>query len=201
MKEIILILCAGFLLSCGGDSEGEDQNSSDSTATEKVEAEENVEKEKTKKPKSPRLLSEGTSDGVSISIDFGSPYVKGRTIWGDLVPYGEVWRAGANEATAVTFESDVMFADAEVSAGTYALFIVPIAEGDWQVILNEEWSKEEHGVWGAYDHNPEKDVAKIDIAPDWRQEAEESLRFTVVEEGIEFAWENVAFTIGISANN
>jgi len=198
MRRVYILILSAALFGCGGGEEENSETSTDSTTVETEVSEENVEKPK-KKPKSPRVQASGMVDGVQVDIDYGSPFVKGRTIWGELVPYDKVWRAGANEATSITFDGDILFADAEVAAGTYALFIKPVAEGDWQVILNEEWSKEEHGVWGAYDHDPTKDVARIDIAPDWRQELEESMRFSVVNAGIEFAWEYVAFTVGIEA--
>ncbi|MBN4071204.1 DUF2911 domain-containing protein, partial [Crocinitomix catalasitica] len=159
-----------------------------------------IEEDKTQRA-SPRTTSSGQVDGVQIDIDYGSPFVKDRTIWGELVPYDKVWRAGADEATAITFGSDVLFVDAEIKAGTYALFIKPQAESDWQIILNEEWSQEEHGVWGAYNHDPTKDVARIDIAPELLEQSEESLQYAVLEDGIKFAWEKVAITIGIKAKS
>jgi len=74
---------------------------------------------------------------TEITVDYSSPAVKGRPIWGALVPYGEMWRTGANAATKISFSRDVTFGDKPVPAGTYALFTIP-AKGAWTVILNKK---------------------------------------------------------------
>lgn len=198
MRRVYILILSAALFGCGGEGEESNETGTDSTATETEEVSEEVEAPE-KKAKSPRLQASGSIDGVQVDIDYGSPYVKERTIWGDLVAYDKVWRAGANEATAITFSTDVLFGDAEVAAGTYALFVKPMAEGDWEVILNEEWSKEEHGVWGAYDHDPTKDIARVDIAPTWNEELQESLEYQITDGGVMFAWEYATFTVGIQA--
>ena len=70
-----------------------------------------------------------------VTVSFHRPGVKGREIWGDLVPYGAIWRAGANASTTLTFESDVKIGDETVKAGTYGLFVLPTAD-EWTFILN-----------------------------------------------------------------
>ena len=74
---------------------------------------------------------------TTITVDYSSPAVKGRKIWGALVPFDKMWRTGANVATKITFSKDVTFADAPVPAGTYSLFTIPAKTGDWTVILNK----------------------------------------------------------------
>jgi hypothetical protein len=74
---------------------------------------------------------------TEITVDYSSPAVKGRPIWGALVPYGELWRTGANQATKITFSRDVIFGDKPVPAGSYALFTIP-AKGAWTVVLNKK---------------------------------------------------------------
>ena len=74
---------------------------------------------------------------TEITVDYSSPAVKGRPIWGALVPYGELWRTGANQATKITFSRDVIFGDNPVPAGSYALFTIP-AKGAWTVVLNKK---------------------------------------------------------------
>lgn len=74
----------------------------------------------------------GLSD---VTVSFHRPGVKGREIWGDLVPYGAIWRAGANASTTLTFESDVKIGGETVKAGTYGLFVLPTAD-EWTFILN-----------------------------------------------------------------
>lgn len=195
MKKLIYTLALPALLfACGsGEAAETDTTETDTTAHEEVTEVVEEEDNSKKKPKSPRLQSSGVANGVQVDIDYGSPFVKERVIWGELVPYDKIWRAGANEATAITLGSDAKVAGSDVSAGTYALFIIPQADADWTIILNEEWSKEEHGVWGAYDHKPEKDVLRFDVSPVFSEDNLESLTFTVTETGVTFAWEKASF--------
>lgn len=197
LKKISYLLIAPVLLfSCGGGEATDTESDVDSTAQEIVET---VEEETPKPPKSPRLQATGVVGGVQVDVGFGSPYVKGRTIWGDLVSYDKIWRAGANDATAITFDGNVKVNGANVEAGTYALFVTPKENADWTITLNEEWSKEIHGVWGAYDHNPEKDVLNFDVTPTFVEENMESLTFMVTETGVSFAWEMARFSIEVAA--
>lgn len=185
-----------MLFSCGDGGAADTENDIDSTVQEVIEP---VVDEIPKPPKSPRLTTSGMANGVQVDVDFGSPYVKERTIWGDLVPYGKIWRAGANDATAITFGSDVNVNGSNVAAGTYALFVTPKENADWTITLNEEWSKEIHGVWGAYDHKPEKDVLNFDVTPNFGADNIESLTFTVTETGVTFEWEMASFSFEVTA--
>src|SRR4051812_27534598 len=74
---------------------------------------------------------------TDITVDYSSPGVKGRKIWGGLVPYDQMWRAGANTATKVTFSKDVTFAGKPVPAGSYSFFLVP-GKSEWTVVLNKK---------------------------------------------------------------
>ena len=74
---------------------------------------------------------------TQITVDYSSPGVKGRKIWGALVPFDKMWRTGANQATKITFSKDVTFVDKAVPAGTYSLFTIPAKSGEWTVILNK----------------------------------------------------------------
>lgn len=197
-KLSYLLIAPAFLFSCGGGESTENDTDTDTTAQEVVETVEETE-ETPKPPKSPRKTAEGVTNGVDISIDYGSPYVKERVIWGELVPYDKIWRAGANDATAITFGSDVVIDGSDIAAGTYALFILPKEDEDWTIILNEEWSKEIHGVWGAYDHKPEKDVLRFDVTPVFFDDSKESLTFDVQEGGVLFEWEKLVLTFEVKA--
>jgi tetratricopeptide (TPR) repeat protein len=96
---------------------------------------------------------------TTIKIDYHRPGVKGRAIWGGLVPYGQVWRLGANNATALSFNTPVKIAGTEVAAGTYALFALPAADR-WTFILNKQAD-----LWGAFQHDPKLDVLRIEAVP------------------------------------
>jgi len=94
-----------------------------------------------------------------MRIIYSRPKKDGRKIFGELVPYGKVWRTGANEATEITFYKDVNFGGTNVEAGTYSLFTIP-NEKEWTVILNSELNQ-----WGAYRYDESKDVARISVKP------------------------------------
>ncbi|HEY0610451.1 MAG TPA: DUF2911 domain-containing protein [Chitinophaga sp.] len=102
---------------------------------------------------SPRV----TAEGKNVKISYGQPSKKGRVIFGQLEPYGKVWRTGANEATEITFAKDGTFGGKPVKAGTYTLFTIP-GEKEWSVILNSELKQ-----WGAYKYNEikGKDVLQV----------------------------------------
>ena len=96
---------------------------------------------------------------TTVKIDYGRPAVKGRRIWGELVPFGQVWRAGANEATVFTFSDPVKINGQEVAAGSYGFFALPGRES-WALILNRKAKQ-----WGAYDYKPEEDVLRMAVKP------------------------------------
>lgn len=93
-----------------------------------------------------------------ITITYHRPGVKGRAIWGGLLPYNEVWRAGANEPTLITFSDPVTIAGKKLNAGTYRLLVVP-TQGDWTVIFNSEIKN-----WGTV-HDSTFDVVKSAVKP------------------------------------
>ncbi|HWL16130.1 MAG TPA: DUF2911 domain-containing protein [Opitutus sp.] len=96
---------------------------------------------------------------TDISIDYSRPGVKGRQIFGGLIPYGEVWRTGANAASKISFSTPVKLNGTEIPAGTYELFSIP-AKDKWTVILAKDSSD-----WGAYSYDPKNDVARIAAQP------------------------------------
>jgi hypothetical protein len=100
-----------------------------------------------------------TVKGKHVSVTYGRPYKKGRVIFGDLIKYGEVWRTGADEATEITFDKDVVFGDRPVKAGTYTLFTIP-KPNEWTLILNSQLKQ-----WGAYDYEKykNKDVVRLTV--------------------------------------
>ncbi len=97
---------------------------------------------------------------TEIAIKYGSPMVKGRTIWGDLVPYEKVWRAGANWATTIAFSQQVIINGKTIDKGTYSLFVMPKAQQKWIIILNAV-----HRQWGAFKYEAAKDVVRIEVIP------------------------------------
>jgi tetratricopeptide (TPR) repeat protein len=97
---------------------------------------------------------------TKIEINYHRPAVKGREIWGALVPFGEVWRAGANEATTFTVSTPVKLGGKELAAGSYALFIRPSKTG-WTLLLNRKAQQ-----WGAYNHKEGDDALSLELKPE-----------------------------------
>lgn len=142
---------------------------------------------------SPLKSGTGIIGEKSISVEYGSPSVKGRVIWGDLVPFGEVWRTGANEATNITFHDDVMVEGEVVKAGRYSLFTIPLENEDWIVILNADWDLEH----GHFQYNKENDVLRVQVSPTWETSSQESLSIEVVDKGLEVRWEKLNLLVNI----
>ena len=142
--------------------------------------------------KSPRKQVEGTVGDVTISIDYGAPSVKGRKIWGGLEKYDVVWRAGANENTTVTFDSDVKVAGESLPAGKYGFFIIPRESGEWVVIFNKK-----NDAWGAYSYSEEEDALRVELAPEMVEENQEELMYAVGSDGILFGWEKARLNIPV----
>lgn len=106
---------------------------------------------------SPLGLSRAMLGDVYVKVIYGRPYTRNREIFGSLVPYGEVWRTGANEATEITFTGGLTIADNSLEAGTYSLFTIP-NEDEWTIIINKQL-----GQWGSYGYNREYDVVRFNV--------------------------------------
>lgn len=98
----------------------------------------------------------GTTD---ITIDYHRPSVKGRAIWGDVVPYDQVWRAGANENSVLTCTGEITVEGQRLPAGSYGLHMIPTT-GNWTVILSKD-----HTAWGSYFYKKDNDAARAEVAP------------------------------------
>ncbi len=105
---------------------------------------------------SPPGTAEVTLKGKKVTVDYSRPSMKGRKVVGGLVPYGKVWRTGANEATTLTTEADLNIGGTNVPAGKYTLYTLP-SEGTWKLIINKQT-----GQWGTvYDES--QDLARVDL--------------------------------------
>lgn len=105
---------------------------------------------------SPRDTARASLAGHAVMVDYGRPYKRGRTIMGGLVPYGQVWRTGANAATTLVTARDISISGTRVPAGTYTLYTLP-GEHDWQLIINRQT-----GQWGT-EYKQEQDLARIPL--------------------------------------
>ena len=97
------------------------------------------------------------ADGKTITVDYSSPRAKGRKIFGGLVPYGEVWRTGANEATTFVTTADVMVGGTHVPAGSYTIFTIPNKD-KWTLVISKKT-----GEWGTDYPGPGNDLARIEM--------------------------------------
>lgn len=104
----------------------------------------------------PGTASNAFADGKKVTIEYSRPYAKGRKIMGGLVPYGKVWRTGANSATTLTTDTDLMIGETTVPAGKYTLYTVP-DESSWKLIINKET-----GQWGTK-YDEKQDLARVDM--------------------------------------
>ncbi|MES1245149.1 MAG: DUF2911 domain-containing protein [Acidobacteriota bacterium] len=141
----------------------------------------------------------GLAIGVTdVEIVYHRPGVKGRGIWGGLVPYGEVWRLGANEATTISFSTPVQVEGHDVPAGKYALFAIP-GKDKWTLVLNKKSDQ-----WGAYFYKQEEDLLRFDVKPQAGQATEwMSFSLTPASETsatVEMNWESLRVPFTVSAD-
>jgi hypothetical protein len=124
---------------------------------------------------SPAATVSQTIGVTEVTVKYSRPGVKGRAIWGELVPYDKPWRTGANEATTFTTTHDVTFGGTTLKAGSYALLTIPTAK-DWTVVISTD-----KDMWGAFGYKPEHDVLRVTATPRPAAEAEEWMRFSFEE--------------------
>jgi hypothetical protein len=143
---------------------------------------------------SPRKEMKGTIGGATVTVNYGSPAVKGRTLWGGLVPYDQVWRAGANEATSIEVSQDVTVGGKTLAAGKYGLFVLPKDGAEWEVIFNQVADQ-----WGAYDYDQSKDVVRVMAQPMMVDESHETMDYMIEDGKLVLYWGKLKLPIAISA--
>lgn len=144
------------------------------------------------KPKaSPPATATGKVGDATVTVNYSSPSVKGREVWGGLVPYDKVWRAGANEATTVTVDKPVMVEGKQLPAGTYSFYAIPGQE-EWTVIFNKTAKQ-----WGTQ-YDEKQDALRVQVKPMKSTAMNERLKYDVTNEGIVLQWENMAIPVAIT---
>lgn len=149
---------------------------------------------------SPPATASGKIGTAQVTINYSSPAVKGRKIFGEKEPYGKVWRTGANEATTITFDKDVMIEGQSLKAGTYALFTIP-NQNEWTVIFNKTAEQ-----WGAFKYDQAQDALRVKVKPLNSKELTERLQFEVTPKGknagtVTIKWENAQVPIRIKTGD
>jgi hypothetical protein len=145
---------------------------------------------------SPRRVAMANIGNCHVHIDYGSPGVKGRNIWGGLVAYNQVWAAGAHKATTIEFSTDILLGNKKIAAGKYGLFMLP-GQKEWTVIINTQYDQHL-----ADDYDSTKDVARVTAIPVVTNKNVQRLTYTV-ETGdkkgaLIFAWEQIKITVPLS---
>ena len=147
-------------------------------------------------PKASLMQAVGLTD---ITINYNRPGVKGRAIWGALVPYDKVWRTGANEATTITFSDDVTVEGQKLPKGTYSLHTVP-GQNQWGVIFNSVADQ-----WGSYSYDEKKDVLRVNVTPQAAPHAEwmtfEVPEMTTDTAKIVLRWEKIAVPFTVNTDS
>lgn len=140
-------------------------------------------------PKSPRASAK--SDIAEIS--YGQPSKRGRVIFGELVPYGKIWRTGANMSTDITFRTDVTFAGKPVKKGTYAIFTIP-EEKEWTIILN---SKPGQKGSAEYEDNKESNVLEVKVPVEKLKAVQEAFQISFEGKFLVFKWDETKVAVPV----
>ncbi|MEX2641117.1 MAG: DUF2911 domain-containing protein [Balneolales bacterium] len=142
---------------------------------------------------SPVVIEHQIVDDTYMKVVYGQPFKRGRVIFGELEPFGEVWRAGANESTEITITNDILFGDQHLSAGTYSLFAIP-EETSWTIIVNAKL-----GQWGAYSYEEEKDVLRIEVPVQQLEEVSEAFTIGFSDDGssLDLMWDQTAVSVPV----
>jgi len=151
---------------------------------------------------SPHETTSAVSDGNRVTIVYGRPYTKDpktgepRKIWGDLVPFGKVWRTGADEATLLITQKPIIMGGATIPAGAYTLFTLPAEDGSAKLIINKQI-----GQWGigpgSYDEK--QDLARIDLKKDTLDKPVDQFTMAVTKAGdLKMMWDNVQYSVSFT---
>jgi hypothetical protein len=137
-----------------------------------------------------------TIDGATITVEYGRPSMKGRKVMGELVPFGKVWRTGADEATTLTTDKELQIGGTIVPAGKYTLYTLP-GQTDWQLIVNKQT-----GQWGT-EYDQKQDLGRVPLKKTATSAPVEQLTISVDKNPaggglLRIAWENTALTAPIT---
>jgi len=143
-----------------------------------------------KKPLSPPQEVKYSTSDKHITINYSAPSKRGRTVMGSLVPYGKIWRTGANAATTLTTNTDLMLGSLHVPAGKYTLYTIP-GDKEWTLIVNKQT-----GQWGTnYDQKQDLGRVKMTVKP--LKAPVEQFEIAVDAKALTMSWENVQATVPV----
>ncbi len=147
---------------------------------------------------SPHEQSAATVAGRKVTVQYGRPYKKGRSLFGGLVPYDQVWRTGADEATTLTTDGELMIGTLRVPKGTYALFTLPAKSG-WTLIVNKTAHQ-----WGAFSYDAKEDLGRVPLKVGASAAPVEQFTIELAPAGdrkatLKLSWDKLVATVGIAA--
>jgi hypothetical protein len=145
---------------------------------------------------SPPATATGKVNGATITINYSSPGVKGRQIWGALVPYDKVWRAGANAATTFETDKNIKVEGKDLKAGKYSLYAIP-GEKEWTIIFNSQTGQWGIKMDGSTTEDPAKDVLRVTVKPQKSKAMQERMQYVIDNKGFALVWENLEVPVSI----
>lgn len=143
------------------------------------------------KMKSPAATATGTIDGVNITINYSQPAVRGRKVMGELVPFGKVWRTGANATTSIEFSDAVKIDGKSVAKGKYGLYTIP-GKDEWTIMINKDIK------WGSDEYTEKQDVVRVKSKPAKTAALVESFTISVEKDLVVMRWENTEVSFKVS---
>lgn len=145
---------------------------------------------------SPPATASGKVKGANITINYSSPAVNKRKIFGELIPYGQVWRAGANEATLFETDKDIKVEGKTLPAGKYSLYAIP-GEKEWTIIFNKQTGQWGVKRGGATSRDEAQDALTVKVKPQKSDTMNERLAYDVTDKGFALRWENTEVPVAI----
>jgi hypothetical protein len=207
MKNVLVILCSTslFLLSCSEKKAPSEQNERKNATTEvKKEVSDVVVIQQQSEPDtlkgSLKAEAMGKIGNTEIKVSYHSPSVRGRIVWGGLVPFDRVWVTGAHMATSLEFNHDIEIGGKTIQAGKYAFFTIP-GKDEWIVIINTNWQQH---LTDKY--NEAEDVVRLKVKPEQEEKNQERLRYVIEEESngdgeLVVYWEKVEVSVPFKIKN
>jgi hypothetical protein len=181
MKLIMTVILLGFLVSCSQTKTTEEAKERGASQTVEPAAPDfriiEAQSEPDTLKGSIKARATGTIGNVNVTIDYYSPAVRERMIWGGLVPYDNVWVTGAHRATSIEFSGNVVIGGLTIQAGKYGLFTIP-GKNEWVIIVNKNWDQH---LADKYD--PKDDVVRVKVKPEVEDQKQERLRYVIESEG------------------
>lgn len=189
---LISLVFSFFFFACGSTVKNENQKSTSTSTSTPMSTSSTYETVVLKGDiASPKKEMKGVIGGTKVNIVYGSPSVKGREVWGGLVPFGKVWRTGANEATTIEFSKAVEVEGEKLAAGKYGLFTIVNAD-ECTIIFNSV-----HDQWGAYEYDSAKDVLRVSVMAKKETTNTEAMEFAVDGSDVILKWgkKSIAFEV------